>query len=148
MLPARYRMRHGDEFGAAISSGARSSTRRVVVHYHCGSTRAEQARVGFVVSKAVGGAVQRNLVKRRLRAAMAEDLAELPTGAAVVVRALPSAATASYAELRTDLHRTWRNAQRKAEQRSGRSHQGGGRASAPRAAERAASAGAVPGAVR
>jgi len=51
-------------------------------------------RVGFVVSKAVGGAVVRNRVKRRLRAlsrplVMAHPLA----GCSVVVRALPTAAT-------------------------------------------------------
>lgn len=115
MLPAQYRMRHGDEFGAAISSGARSSTRRLVVHYH--PTRDAETRVGFVVSKAVGGAVQRNLVKRRLRAVMAEDLAELPPGAAVVVRALPAAAEASFSDLRSDLRRTWRKAQEKADRR-------------------------------
>lgn len=113
MLPAQYRMRHGDEFARAISSGARSSTRRVVVHFFSGSTRAQGARVGFVVSKAVGGAVQRNLVKRRLRAAMAEDLPELPDRAAVVVRALPAAAGSTFAQLRGDLHRSWRRAEEK-----------------------------------
>lgn len=119
MLPARYRMRHGDEFGAAISSGARSGTRRVVVHYHLRSTRAEPARVGFVVSKAVGGAVQRNRVKRRLRAAMAEQLDRLPTGAAVVVRALPPAATASFAELREDVQHSLHRSERKARRSAG-----------------------------
>lgn len=113
MLPAQFRMRHGDEFGEAISSGARSSTRRVVVHFSSGSTRAEAARVGFVVSKAVGGAVQRNLVKRRLRAAMAEELGKLTDGTAVVVRALPAASGSSFAELRGDLHRSLRRAEEK-----------------------------------
>lgn len=119
MLPAQFRMRHGDEFGEAISTGARSSTRRVVVHFSTGSTRADVARVGFVVSKAVGGAVQRNQVKRRLRAAMAEDLPELPHTAAVVVRALPAASGASFAALREDLRRSWRRAQEKELARSG-----------------------------
>ena len=118
MLPAQFRMRHGDEFARVISSGARSSTRRVVVHFFTGSTRAD-ARVGFVVSKAVGGAVQRNLVKRRLRAAMAEELGELSAGSAVVVRALPAAAGSSFTELREDLHRSWRRAREKDLRRSG-----------------------------
>ncbi|WP_147919238.1 ribonuclease P protein component [Ruania zhangjianzhongii] len=121
MLPARFRMRHGDEFGAAISAGARSSTRRVVVHFSTGATRADSARVGFVVSKAVGGAVQRNLVKRRLRAAMAEDLPELPDTAAVVVRALPAASGSTFAELRGDLRHSWRRAQEKDLRRRGAS---------------------------
>ena len=37
------------------------------------------ARVGFVVSKAVGGAVDRNLVKRRLRDVMRTRVTTCPT---------------------------------------------------------------------
>ena len=63
------------------------------------------ARVGFVVSKAVGGAVVRNRVKRRLRHAMRERVAALPEHAVLVVRAQPPAAAASYPELLDDLDR-------------------------------------------
>ncbi|MDR7362336.1 ribonuclease P protein component [Marmoricola bigeumensis] len=57
------------------------------------------------MSRAVGGAVQRNLVKRRLRHLSREVVAELPAGSLLVVRALPPAAESSYAELREDLTR-------------------------------------------
>lgn len=60
-------------------------------------------QVGFVVSKAVGNAVRRNLVKRRLRASAAGRIAEVPPGACVVVRALAPSAAASYQDLDTDL---------------------------------------------
>ena len=52
----------------------------------------QPARVGFVVSKAVGNAVVRNRVKRRLRHLTREHLpalAGLPGSAVLVVRALP-----------------------------------------------------------
>lgn len=49
-------------------------------------------RVGLVVSKAVGGAVQRNRVKRRLRHLVAPHIASMPQGLMLVVRALPPAA--------------------------------------------------------
>ena len=49
-------------------------------------------RVGFVVSKAVGGAVVRNRTKRRLRALVADRLPGIPTGLDLVVRANPPAA--------------------------------------------------------
>jgi len=67
--------------------------------------RAEQlpARVGFVVSRSVGGAVVRNQVKRRLRHLVRDRLAGLPAGTRLVVRALPSAADRSYEDLGRDL---------------------------------------------
>ena len=64
-------------------------------------------QVGFTVSKAVGNAVTRNRVKRRLRHLTREHLPaleELPGRAALVVRALPAAAEASYADARAP---TW-----------------------------------------
>lgn len=68
---------------------------------------------GFVVNKAVGGSVVRHRVARRLRHLVAPRLAELPSGARVVVRALPPAATASSAELAEDLDSGLRSALRK-----------------------------------
>jgi ribonuclease P protein component len=61
------------------------------------------ARAGFVVSKAVGKAVVRNKVRRRLRHLVRDRIAALPPGAMLVVRALPSAATAPASVLATDL---------------------------------------------
>ena len=61
--------------------------------------------MGLVVSKAVGNAVTRNLVKRRLRHLCREQLDVLPAGGVLVVRAQPAAATASARELRGDLGR-------------------------------------------
>ena len=63
------------------------------------------ARVGFVVSKAVGPAVVRNRVKRRLRHIAREIITDLPGSAVLVVRASPAAAAATYQELSSDLGR-------------------------------------------
>jgi ribonuclease P protein component len=62
----------------------------------------EPTRIGFIVSKSVGNAVARNLVKRRLREAGAISLREYGAGFAIVVRALPASATASWQELLAD----------------------------------------------
>jgi len=61
------------------------------------------ARVGFVVSKAVGNSVVRHRVTRRLRHLMADRLGTLPADCTLVVRALPSSAAASSSELGADL---------------------------------------------
>ena len=68
-------------------------------------TRADQstARVGFVVSKAVGNSVVRHRVSRQLRHLMADRIGTLPAGCALVVRALPASAGASSSELGADL---------------------------------------------
>ncbi len=61
--------------------------------------------MGFVVSKAVGPAVTRNLVKRRLRHLARERTESLPARGMLVVRALPAAADASYGDLARELDR-------------------------------------------
>jgi ribonuclease P protein component len=66
-------------------------------------------QVGLTVSKAVGNAATRNRVKRRLRHLTRERLPALeglPGRTALVVRALPASAEASYAVLGADLGRT------------------------------------------
>ncbi len=70
---------------------------------HPGATSAP--RVGFVVSKAVGNAVVRNLVKRRLRHLARQWTATLPPGALLVVRALPACSGAGHGELADELER-------------------------------------------
>jgi ribonuclease P protein component len=62
-------------------------------------------RVGFVVARAVGGAVIRNRVRRRLRHLVAGRLTRLPDGSRLVVRATPEAATMSSADLGRALDR-------------------------------------------
>ena len=75
----------------------------MVVHV-AGTSVPGPPRVGFVVSRAVGGAVVRNLVRRRLRELVRSRLDRLPEGL-LVVRATPQAAAASYASLDADIDR-------------------------------------------
>jgi ribonuclease P protein component len=56
-------------------------------------------RAGIAVGKRVGGAVQRNRVKRRVREILRARLAELTPGWDIVISARPPAAAASFAEL-------------------------------------------------
>lgn len=75
------------------------------------SPAARPARVGLVVSKAVGNAVTRNRVKRRLRHLSRDQLGTTPAGVDVVIRALPPAATST--DLAADLSSAWRSAVRR-----------------------------------
>ncbi|ABL84194.1 MULTISPECIES: ribonuclease P protein component [unclassified Nocardioides] len=106
MLSAAHRLRDGATFREAIRRGRRAGRQTLVVHLLVGEPVASQpARVGFVVSRAVGNAVIRNQVKRRLRHLAREHVSSLPGSAVLVVRALPPAANASAAELARDLER-------------------------------------------
>ncbi len=68
------------------------------------------SQIGFIVSKTVGNAVTRNLVKRRLREIVVETIKQHPYGVNVVVRALPVSATASFSELVTDYRKAFSTA--------------------------------------
>jgi len=104
VLSASHRMRTGTDFEAAVRTGRRAGSRLVVVHSRQ-TTSACGARVGFVVSRAVGGSVVRHRVVRRLREVMRPHLSALPAGALVVVRAQPAAAAASFEDLGRDVAR-------------------------------------------
>ncbi|GGK41578.1 hypothetical protein GCM10010124_38030 [Pilimelia terevasa] len=113
MVPAACRLRHSADFAAVIRLGRRAGRGTLVVHLAAVAQTPPEptrpgspelpVRVGFVVSKAVGGAVVRNRVRRRLRHLAADRLGALPGGTDVVVRALPSAAAAAYPALGADL---------------------------------------------
>ncbi|HEX7396825.1 MAG TPA: ribonuclease P protein component [Propionibacteriaceae bacterium] len=107
MLPAAARLRSSDDFRATVRHGRRIGRTTVVLHVV--SRPDTITRAGFVVSKAVGGAVTRNRVKRRLRHLVAARLADQTKGVDVVVRALPAAAT-SPERLPADFASAWQKA--------------------------------------
>jgi ribonuclease P protein component len=104
VLSTAHRVRTATDFSHTVRSGTRSGCRNVVL-YAVRTGLSEPSRFGFIVSKSVGNAVTRNLVKRRLREAAASALVQRPVGLDVVVRALPPAAAASWSELRSDFDR-------------------------------------------
>jgi ribonuclease P protein component len=104
MLPSQSRMRRPAEFTVTVRRGSRSGRKLLTGHLLIRSGEQDQPpRVGFIVSRAVGKAVARNKVRRRLRGLVRGYLPSLPGGSLLVVRAHPQAATAHQADLAAEL---------------------------------------------
>jgi ribonuclease P protein component len=112
VLAAQHRLTASADFTLAVRRGVRAGGPLLVAHLYLADTGVP--RVGLVVSGAVGPAVTRTRVKRRLRHLVREHLASLPGGSLLVLRAQPAAATASYPELGAELDRCLAVARRKA----------------------------------
>ena len=99
-------MRSPEEFKRAMRSGRRAGGVTLSGHLLLAAgpvPEYTEPKVGFVVSRAVGSAVVRNRVKRRLRELMRGRVASLPEGCLLVLRAHPAAAGARQADLAADL---------------------------------------------
>ena len=94
------RLRQRREFAAIYRRGRRYGSGLVILRVL--PTGGELSRFGFSAGRAVGNAVRRNLVKRRLREAAATLHVE--PGWDVVVNARASASEASFAQLREQLY--------------------------------------------
>ena len=98
-------MRRSTEFDATVKYGMRAVQSDVVVHVHRGSDGGEGSgpRVGLIIGKAVGSAVERHRVARRLRHVARTMLDDLLPSDQVVIRALPSSRQVSSTRLEQQL---------------------------------------------
>lgn len=108
MLAKANRITRGADYRATVRRGARFSGAATIAYVRP-NPDSDVVRFGFIVSKSVGNAVRRNLVRRRLKAAAYDLLPrfapEAPGGLDVVVRALPASAQAPWASLHEELLR-------------------------------------------
>ena len=93
------RLRHRKDFAAAYRQGRTLGNQLLVVRVRPNGTGV--TRFGFVAGKIVGGAVVRNLVKRRLREA-ARSIETRP-GLDIVIGARKTSAAVDYRKLRQAL---------------------------------------------
>ena len=132
MLPTAARIRRRPEFTSVLRGGTRAARGGVVVHWSSSESGSDSlgthqnvsqpplldtgsARAGFVVSKAVGNAVVRNRVKRRLRHIVRDHIGQWPVDTDVVVRATPRSAERSFWQLADDFAAAAESARRKYE---------------------------------
>jgi ribonuclease P protein component len=127
VLDRRHRLTTSAGFTITARRGRRAGTPSLVVHLLPDGDPAADGgpRVGFVVGKAVGNAVTRNRVKRRLRHLSRERLGSVPQSALLVVRALPGAADAGYVALGRDLDEALRRALARRPRSRGSARHGG-----------------------
>jgi ribonuclease P protein component len=86
----RGRLSRSAEFDRVFRQG-RSHANRVLVLYAFPRAEGGEPRLGLSVSRRVGGAVERNRVKRLLREAFEVERGRLPDGHDVVIVARPEA---------------------------------------------------------
>ena len=102
MLAKANRITSADDYRVIVRRGAKVAGAHTVSYLRSRESGTD-ARFGFIVSKKVGSAVRRNLVRRRLKAACRELVDDGTAGVDVVVRALPSASDADFGALRADV---------------------------------------------
>jgi len=95
VLPAHNRMKRSTEFDATVKLGIRAVQPDIVIHARRTDDGVEGSgpRIGLIVGKSVGSAVERHRVARRLRHVARTVLAELDRSEQVVIRVLPSASS-------------------------------------------------------
>jgi ribonuclease P protein component len=92
---------NADQFRTTMKYGRKVAAEHLVIYLKRDSAQ-PVSRFGFVVAKSVGGAVQRNLVKRRMRAIAREIISLQSESYDLVARALPGAAQAPWNKLREE----------------------------------------------
>ncbi|GAA1921598.1 ribonuclease P protein component [Microbacterium aoyamense] len=104
MLARPNRLTRGADYKAVVRRGRRCAAVHTVTYV---TTTDDQrpTRFGFIVSRQVGSAVVRNTVRRRLKSVCLTALPAVRPGSDIVIRALPSAASAPYADLRDEVVR-------------------------------------------
>ena len=96
-MPSPPRLTASEEFRQAYREGTRIADARLIIHVR--PRGPGPARIGIAVRRQLGGAVQRNRLKRRLRDASARAYRVLPERLDVVIVPRVAAVDAPFEEL-------------------------------------------------
>lgn len=95
------------EFDAVYRNGRRRSSRQFTVFF--APNGLAESRFGMSVGRALGGAVVRNRIRRRVREILRLDRREIPTGWDIIVHPRSTVERAAFAPLREELISLLRN---------------------------------------
>lgn len=110
-FPRECRLLRRADFEAAYRNGRRSASRQFVIFAWRRAVDAKSpARFGVSVKRALGKAVKRNRIRRRIREILRHCRAELPGGWDFVIHPRASVATHAFAALATELTELLRRA--------------------------------------
>jgi ribonuclease P protein component len=103
-LKSQRLLRHAD-FERVYKQGRRHFAAHITVFYLLRETEQEAKgpRIGFTVGKALGGAVQRNRIKRRLREAVRLNVPSPEVAADIVINPKRSVLTMDFAALQSEV---------------------------------------------
>jgi ribonuclease P protein component len=105
-FPRAIRLLHKSEFDAVYREGGRRSNQPFLVFYRRNGL--EHNRFGMSVKKALGGAVTRNRIRRRVREILRQHLQEIAPGWDIVIHPRSTVASAKFSALETELLRLLR----------------------------------------
>jgi len=95
------------DFDAVYRAGKRRSSSHFTVFFR--ANQLPVSRFGFSIKKALGGAVVRNRMRRRIREIVRCHRAEIPAGWDIVIHPKSSVGRAEFARLAADLVRLMKN---------------------------------------
>lgn len=100
-FPRACRLVHRTEYDAVYSEGRRRTSRELTVFLRPNGL--EVSRFGWSIKKALGNAVRRNRIRRRLREILRLHRGEIAQGWDIVIHPRSSAATAEFLALKDEL---------------------------------------------
>ena len=120
MLPSSHKLTRAEDFRGTMRNGIRGSSRTLLVFVWTPSTEPDLVatggpKFGLVVSKAVGNAVTRHRISRKLRALCFDAKENFSRSTKMVIRALPAAGEATNEQLALDFEVALGKVRRKAE---------------------------------
>jgi ribonuclease P protein component len=104
VLSARNRMTRSADFDTTVRHGTKAVQRDLVIYVRRGDDAvADAPKVGLIVSRSVGSAVQRHRLARRLRHVARDVMDKMDRSEYMVIRALPSSRDVGSARLAEEL---------------------------------------------